>query len=190
MPQVKLTEITGCLLLEGPTFTDNRGFLSKPYSSNDELGLGQLAIAEVFWSKSEMNVFRGLHLQLPPHAVSKTVFCISGSIQDVIIDLRIDSDTYLNVVSVELSQTRNFSNGIFIPRGCAHGFYVKSQSAVVLYLQSGRRVIESESGIHYAEISSKVGVSADSFIFSNRDENLPNLSEFPKLTIKEWESSD
>jgi len=147
------------------------------------------AVSEIFWSESKSGVFRGMHLQLPPFAVSKTVFCISGEIIDFVLDLRTDSKTYLKSMEIPISTSPNHAQGVIIPRGCAHGFLTTTDEAHVLYLQSGPRVEESECGVHFSSLRSKILSNANQIMVSDRDTSLMSLDEFPPLTKAEWEIS-
>jgi dTDP-4-dehydrorhamnose 3,5-epimerase-like enzyme len=185
------TQIKGCFVVEAPIHADSRGWLTKPIDkhSSDQLWGELNGIGEVFWSESKPGVFRGLHLQLPPHAVDKTVFCISGEIIDYVVDLRTDSETYLETLSIKLGTSPEDKRGVFIPFGCAHGFYVPEVTSMVLYLQSGPRNETAESGLTAQHLVQK-GVLPIEVVMSIRDELLPNLSEFPRLTQKMWSQSE
>ena len=185
-------EIDGCFSLSGELKTDSRGWLIKPYSSLDgALGwLQDQPVAEVFWSQSSRGVFRGMHLQLPPNAVSKAVFCVSGSIVDFVLDLRSDSRTYLQTLEMTLSPGSDSNSGLVIPKGCAHGFFATSTQAIVMYLQSGPRVEESESGVHFSVLGAENMLKAGELIVSERDRGLGTLNSVPQFTSFEWEQND
>ena len=80
-------------IFEGKLFADNRGQFSKPFYGDildDEFG----GISEVMYSKSIKNTVRGLHFQLPPYDVHKLIHCLDGKIDDVFVDLRMNSKSY------------------------------------------------------------------------------------------------
>jgi dTDP-4-dehydrorhamnose 3,5-epimerase len=90
-------------------------------------------------SKSKQNVLRGLHYQIEfPQA--KLVWVTSGIVLDVFVDLRKDSPTFGQWDSYAL----NDNSLVYIPAGCAHGFYVKSDKATFNYLVSDFRYPEYE----------------------------------------------
>lgn len=82
-------------------------------------------------SESRRGVLRGLHYQAGDAAQAKLVRVSQGRVLDVAVDLRRSSPAYGRYVAVELSQ----ENGrqFFVPRGCAHGFLVLSESAQFQY---------------------------------------------------------
>ncbi len=82
-------------------------------------------------SFSTKNIFRGMHYQIPPVAQSKLIKVNSGSILDILIDIRKSSKNFLKVYNIILSEKNK--KQLFIPRGYAHGFYVLSENAVVEY---------------------------------------------------------
>ena len=69
--------------------------------------------------------------QIKPFDESKLIHCISGSIFDVIIDLRKNSPTYLKWESFSLSSKNK--KLLFIPKGCAHGFLTTADNTGVVY---------------------------------------------------------
>ena len=77
-------------------------------------------------SKSSYGVIRGLHYQLKPHAQTKLIRVLSGSILDVVVDIREGSPTYGKAFSLELSAENN--KQLLIPKGFAHGFSVLSET--------------------------------------------------------------
>lgn len=82
-------------------------------------------------SRSSRGVLRGLHYQLPPHAQSKLVRVIKGTVLDVAVDIRQGSPTFGKHVAVELSEENKAQ--LFVPRGFAHGFVVLSDEAIFSY---------------------------------------------------------
>lgn len=178
------TSIRGCIELRSQLHVDARGWLTKPIYPQVEVPIwtDTQEISEVFWSESTVNVFRGMHLQLPPFAIEKVVLCIQGFVVDYVMDLRSDSSTFQQVVSIDLSSSGDHARGVVIPKGCAHGFRVCSSSAVILYLQSGPRVEEFESGVQAIDVNQ----SLDHIIISDRDRSLPRMTDFPILSEADW----
>ncbi len=98
-------------------------------------------------SKSTFSVLRGLHYQLPPYAQTKLVRVIKGSVLDVAVDIRKDSQTFGQHVAVEL--TEDNKQPLFVPRGFAHGFLVLSEEAIFAYKVDNYYNKESERGIAF-----------------------------------------
>jgi len=115
-----------------------------------------------------------MHLQNNNFPLEKIVYCNSGSILDVVIDLRPESPTYGKWETFLLEGST--SDALFIPKGFGHGFKAVSELAEILYLQSGYYNKDSELGINPLTFGYNWEIKNP--IVSDRDLNLPNLSEF------------
>ena len=128
-------------------------------------------IKEHFISLSKINVIRGMHYQSGKHAQNKLVYVIEGKINDVFIDLRKNSKTYLNIQNVELSSKNN--KAVFLPKGVAHGFRVLSKSSIVGYLVDNYYNKTSDKGILWNSIGYDWKIKNP--LISKRDKNFPTL---------------
>jgi dTDP-4-dehydrorhamnose 3,5-epimerase len=127
------TKLKGVVLLQPERMEDKRGYFSRLYCKDQFARHGLNANfmqASISYNKKK-GTFRGMHIQTPPFAEDKHVTCIGGSLVDYVIDLRRSSPTYLEWINVELSEQNGFS--LYIPRGCAHGFYTLEDNTHVLY---------------------------------------------------------
>src|SRR3954454_20057839 len=116
------THLPGCFLVQPKVFPDSRGQFAKLYSGEVFHHHGLRAdFPELACSVSKKGVLRGLHFQLPPADHAKCVYCVEGSVIGAVVDLRVGSPTYGKGGMWELSAERG--NGLYIPRGFAHGFY-------------------------------------------------------------------
>jgi dTDP-4-dehydrorhamnose 3,5-epimerase len=132
--KVLQTSLAGALVLEPKVFADDRGFFLESYN---EKAFGEIGIRDKFvqdnHSYSKHGVLRGLHYQVEKPQ-GKLVRVVSGEVLDVFVDLRRSSPTFGRWHGVELSgDNRRLA---WIPAGFAHGFYVISESAHVLYKAS------------------------------------------------------
>jgi len=129
--KVLSTPLVGALILEPRVFEDERGFFLESYSERtfSELGIPEKFVQDNH-SYSKRGVLRGLHYQVEK-AQGKLVRVVSGEVVDVFVDLRRDSPSFGAWHSVKLSgESRRQA---WIPAGMAHGFYVLSDGADVLY---------------------------------------------------------
>jgi dTDP-4-dehydrorhamnose 3,5-epimerase len=142
----KATPIAGCYELLPTIRKDSRGAFVKIFHAPDfkRLGLGT-QFREAYYSVSEKGVLRGLHFQNPPAAISKLLYCVEGEIFDAVLDLRRRSKTYGRAFTVRLNAKK--ANMLYVPEGCAHGFYVLSRRAVMLYHASGVYSPGKDTGI-------------------------------------------
>jgi len=138
--------IKGAYLATHRVFPDERG-LFREWFKADEIATIDTAfsVQQANYSKSKQWVIRGMHYSLAPEGQSKVVTCASGAIVDVLIDLRLDSPSYLKVEYIELSE--DSGSVVYIPSGVGHGFIVESESASVVYLTSSGYSPEFEKAI-------------------------------------------
>ena len=152
-------------------FMDNRGYFFESFNQkNFNEAIGQeINFVQDNQSKSKKGVLRGLHYQEEPFAQAKLVRVISGEIFDVVVDIRKESATYGQWLSVTLSSTNN--KQLWIPEGFAHGFLVTSDSAEVLYKATNFYSKTHERCIRFDdyEINISWPLSERSFIISNKD---------------------
>uniref|UniRef100_A0A6B2LLZ8 dTDP-4-dehydrorhamnose 3,5-epimerase n=1 Tax=Arcella intermedia TaxID=1963864 RepID=A0A6B2LLZ8_9EUKA len=122
---------------------DERGFFQEHYHSMKYPWVG--GVAQTSYSHSRRDVLRGLHRS----QYGKLVQCVSGRLFDVMVDLRKDSPTYLNWFGIWLSGDE--LKQVFIPAGCAHGFYAAENNTVLLYTQEGNFDPQKDKNINYAD---------------------------------------
>ena len=128
-------------------------------------------------SRSEQKgIIRGLHFQFPPFSETKLVRCIRGAILDVFVDLRVDSPTFGQWDSIELSEENK--KLIFIPRGFAHGFCTLSEVSEVLYKVDNVYNREHESGLLWSDPDLAIDWPVKDPVLSPKDEKNQTLKEF------------
>lgn len=125
------TPLSGVLILEPKVFQDDRGFFLESYNERvfSEIGITEKFVQDNH-SYSKRGVLRGLHYQIEKPQ-GKLVRVVSGEVLDLFVDLRRRSQTFGRWHGVRLSgENRHL---VWIPEGFAHGFYVLSDGAHVLY---------------------------------------------------------
>ncbi len=125
------TQIPDVVLIKPKLFEDARGFFLETYRDDkfSEAGIREKFVQENH-SGSQRGVLRGLHYQIK-HAQGKLVRVVSGEIFDVAVDIRRGSPTFGQSVGMILSAENKCQ--LWIPPGFAHGFYVLSETAEVVY---------------------------------------------------------
>jgi len=121
------------------------------------------------YSRSSFGVLRGLHFQLPPYEQGKLVWVTSGEIFDVAVDLRKNSPTFLNYVSVILNEQNK--QQLWIPEGFAHGFTVLSKHADFKYKVSNYYNPGAERTIIWNDINLNIDWPDITKIISDKDKN-------------------
>ncbi len=157
-------------------FIDNRGYFKETFNTEIKEFIGNdINFIQDNESYSEYGVLRGLHFQQKPREQSKLVRVSHGKIQDVIVDIRKESETYGQWESFNLSAVN--SNMLFIPKGFAHGFLVLSKIAIINYKVDNYFDSNLDCGINYND--SNLGIdwslSNDEIIVSDKDKRLSNL---------------
>lgn len=138
--------IPGCYEVCPKIFKDERGLFVKTFHHDLFVAQGlETRFAEEYFSFSRQRVLRGLHFQLPPRDHIKLVYCISGEVFDVVVDLRVGSPTYGAYETIVLSDQK--ANMLYIPSGVAHGFYVTGESALMMYKVTTVHSPEHDAGI-------------------------------------------
>lgn len=169
------TEIKGVYIIENFYQFDIRGSFIKLYNQEmfQKMGL-DTELREVYYSKSQKDVIRGMHFQLPPHEHDKIVHVIKGGVIDVLVDLRKESAHYKKFLEIPL--TGNYPKSIFIPKGVAHGFKCLENDTVMIYQVTSGYSPAHDSGIAYDSIGYDWNIADP--IVSERDANLISLKEF------------
>ena len=128
-------------------------------------------------SKSSKGVLRGLHFQLAPHAQSKLVRVIEGSVLDVAVDIRQGSVNYGQHVAVEL--TADNKKQMFVPRGFAHGFVVLSDTATFAYKVDNYYSPECDRGLAFDDPQLNINwlLPAEQLQLSAKDIRQPTFTD-------------
>ncbi len=173
--EASTTPLAGVLLLKPRVFNDARGSFVKTFHEGifRDFGL-DFAVREEFFSTSHRGVIRGMHFQTPPADHAKLVYCLVGSVLDVVLDLRRDSSTFGRFHSQELSEENRFS--LLIPSGFAHGFLALSEGATMVYKTTSVHAPECDAGIRWDGFGFTWPVSDP--VVSGRDATFPSLAEF------------
>ncbi len=173
---IEKTPIPGCMILSPFNHKDNRGEFTKTLSTDfyKKHHLTSLFVEE-YYSKSKRDVLRGMHFQLPPHDHVKLVYCVTGRVMDVVIDLRAGSPTYLKSHSMTLDDDNK--SILYIPKGLAHRFYTLSSSAIMIYKTTTEYSPDNDAGILWSTIP-EIEWPSNTPILSERDADHQSLEYF------------
>lgn len=168
------TPIKDLLILKPRVFADARGFFFESYNQKTykEAGIN-INFCQDNQSKSSYGVIRGLHYQLNPQSQSKLVSVVQGSVWDVAVDLRKDSETFGQWYGVELTEENHLQ--FLIPQGFAHGFSVLSETAIFTYKCDDFYSPTLERGIMYNDPTLLIDwkIPADKALISDKDMKHP-----------------
>ena len=170
------TELPDAYVLELERREDVRGFFARTWC-RDEFGdhglvphLAQCSISRNFLA----GTLRGMHFQTAPHEEAKLVRCTSGSIFDVVVDLRAESATYRSWFGAELSAENRLA--LYVPEGCAHGFLTLTDDAEVAYQISEFHAPDAARGLRWNDPAIGIEWPGEVVIINERDRSYPDLA--------------
>lgn len=163
-------KIKGVWVIEPKVFTDDRGYFMESYKQNlFEQYIGKVEFIQDNESKSTKGVLRGLHYQTGDCSQAKLVRVLQGCVLDVAVDIRKSSPTFGQYVAVELSAENK--KQLFIPRGFAHGFLVKSDEAIFTYKVDNLYAPNNDASILWndSQLAIDWGVDERDLLLSEKD---------------------
>lgn len=174
------TSISGVKKIILHPFIDNRGFWMRTFDENlfNQNHIPINWVQENHSKSLKKNTIRGLHFLMSPHSDAKLIRCIKGSILDVIVDLRLNSDTFGKVETFELRDS--IFEMIYIPKGFAHGFCTLEDNCEMIYKHDSFYLKDYDSGIRWDDIEIGINWPIKEPIVSEKDSNLMTFSEFKK----------
>lgn len=172
------TPIPGLLVIEPRVFADERGYFFESFNETSFKKNGLLyEFVQDNESKSHQGVIRGLHYQLEPHAQTKLIRVVRGTVYDVAVDLRKGSPTFGQWYGLEVSATNK--KQFYIPKGFAHGFSVLSEYAIFSYKCDNLYNPGSERGIRFDDPALGIDwkIPMDKAVISEKDQQNPCLAD-------------
>lgn len=181
--QVKSTKFKDAWLLIPNRFGDTRGWFCESYKQNQIesiLGIEPFNFIQDNQSLSASSgTIRGLHYQEEPFAQTKLVQVLNGSIYDVIVDIRPDSETFGQWEGFML--TDQGGEQLLVPKGFAHGFYTLIDNTKVSYKVDNIYSKDHDRGIAWNDPDLNIDwFSNKNPILSEKDRNHPSLREIFK----------
>ncbi|MCW7472050.1 dTDP-4-dehydrorhamnose 3,5-epimerase [Leptospira levettii] len=143
------TGIKGSYVADLKKIEDSRGFFGRAFCTTEfsELGItSDIKQANLSYT-SKKGTIRGMHFQKHPYEEMKAIRCIRGSIFDVVLDLRPESETFKRWFGIKLS-AENYKM-LIIPEGCAHGFQTLENDIEVFYLVSKEFSPSHDAGVRF-----------------------------------------
>lgn len=153
-------------MVEHERYQDDRGWFEQLYSSSDDYPHLAGRERQLNLSCSNKGVVRGLHVA--PFA--KLCACLRGRVYDVVADVRKESPTYKKWFGIWLEEKDR--KQLFVPAGCAHGFFSAEDNSLFLYLQDGTYNPKAESQVNWRD--PQIGIvwpQAAEYILNERDKN-------------------
>jgi dTDP-4-dehydrorhamnose 3,5-epimerase len=180
--RVHPTGIGGVRIIEPDVFTDARGHFLETFHARTYAAEGlPVEFVQDNESLSTRHVLRGLHLQLR-RPQGKLVRVARGEIWDVAVDVRPESPTFGQWVGETLSDS-NFRQ-LYVPPGCAHGFCVMSELALVHYKCTALYDRDDEVGIAYDDPELAIRWPISQPVLSPKDQSNMPWTDFVALLVR------
>lgn len=175
------TPIADVLVIEPKVWKDNRGYFYESFSTKTLAEAGVDAnFVQDNQSFSQRGTLRGLHAQAAPFAQGKLVRVITGSVLDIAVDIRKDSETFGQSFSIVLSGENH--KQLWIPPGFLHGFLTLEDDTIFTYKVSNYYDKASEIGVIWNDPDLNLKWDADideaDFLLSEKDTILPSFKDF------------
>jgi dTDP-4-dehydrorhamnose 3,5-epimerase len=169
------TPLRGAFVIDLDVLGDERGHFARIFDVGEFIthGLDPAVIQCNTSFNTRRGTLRGMHYQAEPDGEAKLLRCTRGSIYDVAVDLRPDSDTYRDWFGTELSS----DNGrmLYIPVGMAHGFQTLEDGSEVLYQMSHYYVAEQARGVRFDDPAFEIEWPIPDPLMSARDRQFPDF---------------
>ena len=173
--EVIKTPIKDLVVIQPKVFGDERGFFLETYNkkSFEELGL-MMEFVQDNHSKSKKGVLRGLHFQTQ-NTQGKLVRVAKGSVYDVAVDLRKDSETFGKWYGVLLTEENKTM--FYVPEGFAHGFLTLEDDTEFMYKCTDLYSPEYDSGLLWNDETINIdwkfeefGINPEELTISEKDQ--------------------
>src|ERR1700731_4933483 len=169
------TKIPGVFEVRLEPKPDERGFFARTWCQQEFKSHGlnpKLVQCDLSFS-TRKGTLRGMHYQVAPYAETKLVRCTRGAIYDVAIDLRPQSRTFKNWISVVLTAANR--DALYVPEGFAHGFLTLEDETEVTYQMSQSYNADAARGVRWDDPTFNITWPERVEVISERDRAYPNF---------------
>ena len=145
------TALKGAFIIDIEPHNDSRGFFARAFCQKEfeAHGLKPVIAQANLAFNHQKGTLRGMHFQFPPAAETKLVRCTRGAILDIIVDLRPESPTWLQHISVELNEDNH--RALYVPERFAHGYQVLADKTETSYQVGEFYTPGTEGGLLYSD---------------------------------------
>jgi dTDP-4-dehydrorhamnose 3,5-epimerase len=167
--------LRGVWLIEPDVFEDGRGVFRRSFCAREfaEHGLASTAVQGNISENPREGTLRGFHFQLRPFGEAKTLSCVTGALYDIVVDLRPDSRTFLQWISVEVSGADRRS--LHVPAGCANAWLSTAPNTTVHYYMSEMYAPSSYRGFRYNDPAFSFRWPSAPRVISEKDRGFPDF---------------
>lgn len=171
------TKLKGAFVIELERREDERGFFARSFCQREfeQRGMKPVIAQSGIAANRMKGTLRGMHFQYPPAAETKLVSCTKGVLLDIIVDLRPESETYLQHVAVELDAET--MRALYVPERFAHGYQALRDDTVAHYELGAVYTPSAEGGLPYDDPRLKLNWPLPVTSISARDRSFRPLAE-------------
>lgn len=170
------TKLDGAYIIELEKIEDDRGFFARAWCKDEFKAHGlseNVAQSNIAFNRHK-GILRGMHRQTHPFEEVKVVRCIRGSIYDVIVDLRKESETYKQWTGVRLTSENRIA--LYVPEGFGHGYLTLEENSEVFYQVSQFYSPEHENGVRWNDPAFGIEwPDAGGYLISDKDQAWPDF---------------
>ena len=171
------TKLRGAYVIDLERRVDERGFFARAFCQKEfeAHGLKPVIAQANLAFNAKKGTVRGMHFQYPPAAETKVVRCTRGKILDIIVDLRPESPTYLQHISVELGEDDH--RALYVPERFAHGYQALLDNTETSYQVGEFYAPEAEGGLRFDDRRLKLEWPLPLSVISEKDRAFRPLAE-------------
>jgi dTDP-4-dehydrorhamnose 3,5-epimerase len=166
-------QIDGALGIVTKPQSDSRGTLTRVWDLKQLPQSFNLVQSSVVLNPKEATL-RGLHYQEEPFSENKMIFCVTGKVFDVIVDLRSGSNTFGMHLNIEIGPQMVYA-GVFVPAGCAHGYLTLEPNSILIYSMDKEYSKENSRGLLWSDPKLSISWPMNPIHISDRDLQWPQI---------------
>jgi dTDP-4-dehydrorhamnose 3,5-epimerase len=169
------TKLKGAFIIKPDKLEDDRGSFTRFFCRKEFLqqGLNTHVVQCSMSYNTLKGTFRGMHFQDFPFGEDKIVSCVRGSVVDFIVDMRPDSPTFRETVTVELSAKNGYS--VYIPRSFAHGFLTLEDHTQLFYQMTQYFQPAYAKGFRFDDPAFKIQLPFEPAVIAEKDRSYPDM---------------
>ena len=170
------TKLKGAYVLSIEKLEDERGFFARSWCRREfeKHGLNPQLVQCNISFNSHKGTMRGMHYQVKPYEEAKLIRCTTGSIYDVIVDIRPHSPSYKQYLGIALTPENH--KMLYVPEGFAHGFLTLDDNTEVFYQMSEFYAPDHARGFRWNDPVFGIEWPANVQVISDRDRDYPDFN--------------
>jgi dTDP-4-dehydrorhamnose 3,5-epimerase len=179
--QARELAVPGAWVFTPPVFPDSRGAFAAPFQGEPfrQVVGHPLTVAQANTSISRRGVLRGIHYADVPPGQAKYILCVSGAMLDVVVDIRVGSETFGQWDAVQLDVKT--MSAVYLSEGLGHAFLALEDDTVASYLCSTAYNPATEHGVDPLDPTLGLPwgqyIAAGELLLSDKDREAPTLAE-------------